>query len=232
MIFLYEVCFPGRAGVGGETALGRIFLIRHGEVAWNRENAYIGATDLPINSEGKLQAVRLASRLEHEGISAIYSSSLMRARQTAEIIAERLGLVVRLISELREVDYGEWEGMPEAELLERYPDVYPEWRRNPADIRIPGGETFAELRDRAFPAFCRIAEVHSDENVAIVAHKSTNRVILCCLLGISMDRYRQIGQVNSALNIIERRRDGRLVVNTINEHCHSYESYDLRVDTS
>lgn len=200
--------------------MGTIFLIRHGEVKWNRENSYIGSTDLPLNANGRSQAGLVAECLKHQHVSAIYSSDLIRARETAEIIAARLGLSVNTVPDLREVDYGEWEGLPESEVRKRYPDIFREWRLNPSGVRIPGGETFAELRDRAFPAFCRIAQAHPDENIAVVAHKSTNRVILCCILGIDVNNYRRIGQGNSALNVIETRKDGRMVVQTINESGH------------
>ncbi|MCX6374575.1 MAG: histidine phosphatase family protein [Armatimonadetes bacterium] len=200
--------------------MSRIYLIRHGEVAWNRENSYIGATDLPLNDEGKSQAALLADRLAQHKIAAVYSSDLTRARQTAEIIAERLGLPAVAIPELREVNYGEWEGVSETKLPTSHPDIYDEWRLNPAEVRIPGGETFAELKERAFSAFCRIAESHPSEDVVIVGHKSVNRVILCCLMGIDINRYKQIAQGNAALNVIERRADGRFVVESVNDAVH------------
>ena len=200
--------------------MAKVFLIRHGEVDWNRQNAYIGSTDLPLNPMGQAQARQLADYLRTKKISAIYSSSLIRAVQTAEIIAERLGVAVNICPELREVDYGEWEGVPESEVRERYPDFYPGWRANPLEVRTPGGETFGELRDRALPAFIEIAKAHPKDNVAIIAHKSANRVILACLLGMDVNRYRQIGQGNSCVNTIEARPDGGLVVESINLRGH------------
>ena len=200
--------------------MGKIFLIRHGEVEWNRRNAYIGSTDLPLNPMEQAQARQLAEYLRSKEISAIYSSDLIRASQTAEIIAARLSLKVNIYPELREVDYGEWEGVPESEVRERYPDFYPGWRANPLEVRTPGGETFGELRDRALPAFIEIAKAHPKDNVAILAHKSANRVILACLLGMDVNRYRQIGQGNSCVNTIEARPDGGLVVESINLRGH------------
>ena len=200
--------------------MGTLYLIRHGEVKWNREAAYVGSTDLPLDLTGRMQAERLTGYLESKCISAVYSSDLMRAYQTAEIIANRMGLPVHALKELREADYGEWEGVPEIEVPKLYPGIFEQWRDDVLNVRIPGGETFAELRDRAFPAFCRIAEAHPDGQVAIVAHKSTNRVILCCLLGVDVNTYRQLGQGNAAVNIIHRRQDGSFVVETINECCH------------
>ncbi|HUV05705.1 MAG TPA: histidine phosphatase family protein [Armatimonadota bacterium] len=200
--------------------MAKVFLIRHGEVDWNRQNAYIGSTDLPLNPMGQAQARQLADYLRTKKISAIYSSSLIRAVQTAETIAERLGVAVNICPELREVDYGEWEGVPESEVRERYPDFYPAWRANPLEVRTPGGETFGELRDRVLPAFIQLAQAHPNQNTAIIAHKSTNRVILACLLGADVNRYRQIGQGNSCINTIEVRSDGRFVVDSINVRGH------------
>jgi len=200
--------------------VGRLYLIRHGEVAWNRENSYIGSTDLPLNDEGRRQAELLADRLKGTDLAGVYSSDLSRARETAEIIAERLDLSVVIVPELRELDYGEWEGMPEIELPKRYPELYAQWRANPAEVRAPGGETFGELRDRACPAFERIAKAHAGENVIVVAHKSANRVMLCRLMGIDIKYYREIGQGNAALNVIERREDGRMVVESVNDMSH------------
>jgi len=200
--------------------LAKLYLIRHGEVEWNRENSYIGATDLPLNDEGKKQAALLADRLAQHKVSAVYSSDLIRARETAEIIAERFGLQVIMVPQIREVNYGEWEGVSETKLPTSHPEIYHDWRVNPAEVRIPGGETFAELRDRAFSAFRRIAESHPSEDVVIVGHKSVNRVILCCLMGIDINRYKQIAQGNAALNVIERREDGRFVVESVNDGVH------------
>lgn len=200
--------------------MGRIFLIRHGEVEWNRDNAYAGSTDIPLNAKGIEQAKRLAASFDNEDISAIYSSDLMRAFVTAETIAERLNLAVHPVRALQEVDYGEWEGVYEADIAKNYADVFSRWQHNPVDVRIPGGETFGELRDRAFPAFCEIAQAHKDENVIVVAHKSTNRVILCCILGMDVNHYKQISQGNACINIVEVRKNGDLVVDTINERCH------------
>ncbi len=200
--------------------MGRIYLIRHGEVAWNAESAYVGSTDIPLNETGRAQAEMLARRLERDDISAIYCSDLSRARETAEIVAERLDLSVVLVPALRELDYGQWEGVPEAEVPKRYPELFNAWRADPSNVSTPGGETFRQLADRAYPAFLAISEQHADENIAIVAHKSTNRTLLCCILGIDINRYKQVGQGNAAVNIIERRKDGRLVVEQINECCH------------
>ena len=199
-----------------EVSLGTIYLIRHGEVDWNRKNSYVGSTDIPLNATGRSQAMQVAEHLKDKKISAVYSSNLMRARVTAEIIAEKFGIPVTGVPAFQEVDYGEWEGLSESEIKERYQDIYARWREDPVGINAPNGESFGELRDRAYPAFIRIAEAHPDDNVVVVAHKSTNRVLLCRLLGIDVNLYRQIAQENACINTISVRSGGRLVVDTIN----------------
>ena len=211
-------------------SMSKIYLIRHGEVESNRKSAYVGSTDLALNDHGQHQAELAAEYLADKHISVVYASDLKRAYKTAEIIARRLGLTVTAVPELRELDYGDWEGAAEAEVPKLYGDVFLEWRKNPVDVRIPGGETVGELRDRAYPAFCRIVDQHSDDNLVIVAHKTTNRTLLCCLLGVDPNNYRQIGQGNAAMNVIERRNDGRLVVDQINEGCHLLGTEEIRED--
>jgi alpha-ribazole phosphatase len=200
--------------------LGKIYLLRHGEVAWNSKNAYVGSTDLPLNSTGLKQAELAAKDFKLKNISAVYSSDLKRAVQTAGSIAGALELSVTLLPELREVDYGLWEGLSEKEIAANYPDILAPWRADVKGVRIPGGETFQELCDRAFPAFTRIAEENADGNAVVVAHKSTNRVLICAALGIDINLYRSIGQDNACINRIERRSDGRFVVECINDTCH------------
>lgn len=200
--------------------MGFIYLIRHGEVAWNYSGAYVGVTDLQLNDVGLAQAHLLSDYLVRRNIAAVYSSDLQRARVTAEIIAEPLGLPVHRSIMLREINYGEWEGLTSEDISNRYGELYHKWISNAADIQIPGGETFRGMLNRSMAEFTKITDAHEDENIAVVAHKSVNRVIICQLLGMDINNYRMIGQVNSCFNIIQRRKKGDLVVQTINNRCH------------
>lgn len=202
-----------------EDDLLKVYLIRHGEVAWNRANSYVGRTDLALNETGRKQALSLAEFLLTKQISKIYASDLSRAMETAQIVGDKVGLSVQPLQELREVNYGDWEGLSEEAIAEKYPDIFPEWRRRAAEVRIPGGETFQEVKDRAFPAFQKIAASHSDESIVVVAHKSVNRVLLCSLLGVDVNRYRSIAQENACINTIQVRREDWLIVESINERC-------------
>jgi len=200
--------------------MGRIYLVRHGEVDFNRANAYIGRTDLPLNETGLTQARLLANYLTSKDISQVYSSTLARSAKTAEIVAEKLNLPVTRISQLRELDYGDWEGVPQKIVAEKYGEVYTEWHQRPLETRVPGGESIAMLIDRIQPVFQAIAESCRNRNVVIVGHKCVNRVLLCLALDIDPTFYRQIGQANAAINILEAREDGRIIVERINDTCH------------
>jgi len=163
----------------------RLLLVRHGLTTANQEDRWIGRTDPPLNEEGLAQAKALATRLAGEGLTAIYSSPQLRARQTAELIARACGLEVRIEPELREMDFGCWEGLTQAEIEVRYPDQMRTWWANPAAEPAPhGGETLTRVAQRAKAAYNKIVARHSDgETVLIVAHAGVLQALLCEALG-------------------------------------------------
>jgi len=204
----------------GASDLGQLYLIGHGDVAWNSDRpAYCGATDLELTPQGREQAERLADRLAGVPLAAVHSSDLRRALDTAAAIAAAHGLTPVVEPALREVNYGEWEGLSEEEVCRLWPEVYEAWRQDAEHVRIPGGETFRELDERFVAAVTAIAQRHTGQAVAVVAHKSTNRVFLCWLLGLSSSRYRRFGQDNAAANILQY-DGGRWRVDLINDTCH------------
>lgn len=198
----------------------RILLIRHGRVAWNAKSAYTGWTDVPLDECGREEAALVAQRLKTVNLAAVYSSDLCRARNTAEIIASQHPLGVEIEPNLKEVNYGEWEGLSIDEVKNAYGEVfYKSWADDPERVRIPGGETFGELRDRAVPAIKRIASLHPGGIVAIVAHRSVNRVLICHWLGLGVNSYKKIEQYNGAINSIAF-RGNPAAIETVNDVCH------------
>lgn len=198
----------------------RVYLIRHGRVKWNVDDAaYAGWTDTPLDETGVKQAEQLAYRLKDIDISAVYSSDMSRAVCTASEIACTHGLQVEIIPELREINYGEWEKVTRTEIRRRWGDFYDRWLEDAEHVQIPGGETLAEVRDRALPAVERIVADHPDQTVAFVAHKTVNRMLICHWLDMDISRYREIGQYNSAVNIVKF-IGNRVVIETVNDVCH------------
>ncbi|MDO8682306.1 MAG: alpha-ribazole phosphatase [Armatimonadota bacterium] len=199
--------------------MGKLYLIRHGEVTWNKRACYTGWTDLPLTDNGVSQAVSVAERLKPEPLEAVYCSDLQRAKVTADQIAASHRLTPIVDTDLRELNYGEWEGVQEAQLPVRDPDHYAAWVANPAEVGVPAGESFNQLLARVSQAMSRIMEAHPDGTVAVVAHKSANRVMLCHWLSVNINLYKRTGQDNGAINTVIFNPD-RVQVEGINDTCH------------
>jgi len=145
-----------------------LLLVRHGETDWNADGRLQGQTDRPLSEFGRRQALQLAEELAGERIEAIYASDLARARETAEIVGERLGLPVALDPDLREKDWGTWEGLTAAE-RDRVEFV---------------GESTEEHQERILRALRRISERHpGDGRVLVVTHGGSMRRVQTAALG-------------------------------------------------
>jgi broad specificity phosphatase PhoE len=147
-----------------------LLLVRHGETDWNAEGKLQGHTDRPLNDYGRRQARALADRLAGENIDAVYASDLSRARETAEIVGEKLGLTVAVDPDLREKNWGNWEGLTSDERLH---------------IEFEG-ETSEAHRDRTLSAVQRIVERHPGERVVVVTHGGSLRRIQAAVSGFAL----------------------------------------------
>jgi broad specificity phosphatase PhoE len=147
-----------------------ILLARHGETDWNLERRVQGHADRPLNETGLAQARALADELEPVPLDAVYSSDLARARETARIVADRLGLPVTTLRELREKHFGTWEGLTDEEILRRFPSA----RQDPWG----DAETPEQLSGRVLAALRRIAAEHPRGQVLVVAHGGPLRALL------------------------------------------------------
>jgi broad specificity phosphatase PhoE len=199
----------------------RIFLIRHGETEWNRIHRFQGRIDVPLNQKGKEQAHALTLALRDEALTAIYSSPLMRAVETARFIKvfhpstplfEEEGLV--------EMDLGEFDGMEAGVWAAQYQDFFKAWRNTPACIKMPGGESLQEVQIRAIDTVERISKLYpSGSTLLLCSHNFVNRTILCYALGIPLDRFRDFQQEPAALNVLLK-KEGRLWVEIVNDISH------------
>jgi len=166
-----------------------LLLVRHGETAWNAERRFQGHADPPLNDVGRRQARVLADELAGERIDAVYASDLARARETAAIVAERRGIPVVALPELREIDVGEWQGLTWPEIEERYPEGVRAWHETGAGWER--GETYDELGARILAVLRRIAQDHAGERVLVVGHGGTVRAIRAYLEGRSVAESRR-----------------------------------------
>jgi broad specificity phosphatase PhoE len=163
-----------------------IILCRHGETDWNRSGRYQGSTDVPLNETGRRQARELAEELRHEPIEAVYSSTLARAYDTARVIACVRGVSVTRDARLDEINQGVWEGLRRDEIVVAHRELHERWTTYPLDLRLPGGETLEEVRDRVSAALRDIVLRHPDGTVCIVAHSVSMAMVKHVVEGLSL----------------------------------------------
>ena len=168
-----------------------VLLVRHGETDWNRERRIQGQSDPPLNDRGRRQAHALAERLGGTRLDAVYASDLLRARETAEILAARLGLPVVVDRELRELDFGSWEGHIVDELRKRDPADVGRWLAT-GEPAWQHGETHADLARRVRRAVARLAEIHRGGQILLVAHGGPVRALLMAADGRDFVTERQM----------------------------------------
>lgn len=164
-----------------------LWLVRHGQTDWNLEGRFQGQSDALLNGEGVLQAENLADQLIHAGrFDAIFTSDLLRAARTAEIIAGRLNLPVQVDHRLREVNQGEWEGMLIRDIVNTYRNIWEERRANPEMARAPGGESVVEVSVRMIQAADEISCRHPAGRVLVVSHGLALATLVCAARDIPL----------------------------------------------
>jgi alpha-ribazole phosphatase len=194
----------------------RIYLIRHGEIAGSEVLRYNGQIDVLLTPKGIDQYHVLAERLKDVPVSACYTSDLSRCVQGAEILCAQREVRVQTRRELRELSFGEWEGMAWTELAERFPEAWKNRMKSFVEFRAPGGENLLDLRDRVVPAMQEIVARHPGEEVFVIGHGGVNRVILLDAMAAPPSSMFRIEQDYGCLNIIDYYEDGNLVVKLLN----------------
>jgi probable phosphoglycerate mutase len=167
-----------------------LHLVRHGDTAQAAEGIFCGDLDPPLLESGRLQAERVGQAARSLGVSALYCSPKLRARMTAEPIAQACGLEATVDDGLREIAYGTWEGRLESEVRASEPDAYEAWRTDPSLVAPPGGETAFAIAARSLPVALRARRENPQGHVMLVSHKATVRVLVSALLGMPLGRYR------------------------------------------
>ena len=209
----------------------KIFLVRHGEVAGNRGDAkrgdapvFVGWSDLPLNACGEQQALQIGAFLEAEKIHGVYSSDLQRAEKTAARIAEKHGLNVETNEALREVNYGKWEGLSEADLHREYSQAWPARQSDPWNIAAVEGENYAQMWARFFPVWKELLQKHHGETFVLVGHNGLLRMLLCYLTGAPFGNFKRFHVANGGVSRVEIMHDDdnleRIVLKSVNETAH------------
>ena len=197
----------------------KIFLIRHGETAWNKAGRLQGTSNVLLSPEGIRQAKLLAQHTPFHTVDAIYSSDLSRALTTAKILSEKFNLPVIEERGFRETNFGDWEGKFFSDLM--LIDGFEKFFTHPDKVHPPNGETFLECQARALTALEEIVADSPNQSIIIVSHGAVIRLILCAALEMPIRKMWAINQVNMAVNII-RIDGGSVTVELVNSTAHLY----------
>jgi broad specificity phosphatase PhoE len=183
----------------------RFWLVRHGQTDWNLTGRWQGQSPVapPLNETGKAQVLALRSQLKTLQISAIYSSDLLRSRETAEIIAKQIDRPVIFDSRLREMGLGLWEGMCSDEIKACYPQELAERLRDPLNICAPQGESPKQVAERVVAAGNEMGRIHCGESILIVAHGISLAILICLSQEISLEKVYEYVPPNAKLVPVE-----------------------------
>lgn len=199
----------------------RIYMVRHGATKLSAEDRFAGAVDVELSDEGKFQAARLAERLADDPIAAIYCSPMTRTVQTATILATPHNAPVIHREGLREIHHGHWEGMRRADVESQFPDEYTSWEEDPFTFAPEGGEAGVNVIARALPIIREMILEHRGQNVLVVSHKATLRLLISSLLGFDARGYRdRLDQSPACLNVLDFKNPIRARLMLFNDVSH------------
>ena len=194
-----------------------LILVRHGETPFNRERKVQGITDMELNDSGLRQAHQLALALKDHEIHQIYSSPLKRACKTAEAINQFHNVPIHRRSGLMEMDQGDFEGLSFKELMACEKDFLRKWIADPAMTKMPNGESFIEVQERAWNAIEDI--IMQDENALVVSHNFTIAAILCKIKCVDLSLFRD-SCVETASKTIVQFTNGVGKIGLFNDRSH------------
>ncbi len=182
----------------------RLWLVRHGTTLWNNEQRFCGHSDIPLAAEGHLQAHWLARRLRTQSITKMYSSDLLRARQTAEMIAAQSPqrVQVETSSSWREMAFGAWEGLTYAQIAQLFPADL-DFFTNPLAASPPGGESLTILAQRVQNAFIELVHASGEGDRVLVSHGGPLRILLCIVLGMPLEQQWRLHLAPGSLSAID-----------------------------
>ena len=205
-----------------------IYLVRHGQTAWNKEEIFRGRTDVPLDEIGLKQAELAGQYFKGMEIHAIFSSPLSRAWQTAEKVAELHNLKVQSLQGIADMSFGNWEGHPHQEIRQNDSKTYRQWVETPHLVRLPGGEGLDDVRVRAMASLEEVIRLQPGKTLILVSHRVVNKVIICGILGLDNSHFWQITQDPTAINLIQY-KNGKYILSLMNETCHLKSLKEERV---
>lgn len=197
-----------------------ILLIRHGETEWNILGKFQGCTDIALSEEGIKQARLLRDRLKGD-FDFLYASPLIRALETARIISEETNKKAMIAQDIREINFGEWEGLTIKDISEKYPEIFKSWRSDKLEGKLCGGDaSIQNASNRAKECILNIVKEHKGEKVAIVAHGGIIKAALIGIFGWDMTMYHKMALGNTCINTITFDVDLKPVLLGLNDTNH------------
>lgn len=198
----------------------KLYLIRHGESAWNVKHLYTGQQDVPLSELGELQAGRVAEKWGAMEFEALYASPLKRAYATARPLALAKKMPLRVDERLAEIHHGAWEGSPAAVIREQYAEEYLAWRTEPHRMKMPDGESLDDVAQRVGTFLSDLYAEHADGNILIVTHDAVLRVIILQTLHLGLEHFWRWRFDNASVSMVERVGDGNFRLALLNAVHH------------
>jgi len=180
-----------------------VLLARHGETLWNEMRLIQGRTDVALSDTGREQAQALAVALASIPLSSIYCSPLLRARETAKILATPHEIVTKVDEGFVEINFGEWEGKTHSALRKQFQEQYERWLLDPGQVEVPRAERFNDVQARVVRSFEGIIRENDGKVVAIVGHGGVNRTLILSLTQANSGAFWRLRQDLACLNLIE-----------------------------
>lgn len=204
----------------------KLYLIRHGETFWNCESKTQGCTNVGLSEKGILQGKLLAEKLKktNDVFKKIFTSDLDRCHLTAKLIDKELQAGVEIDTGLREMSFGDWEGLTIDEIKRQHSKEYIRWRNDPCDAKIPRGEDLKAVQNRCLDSVKSISDIYSHGSIIIVSHGVAIKTIILGLLGLDLSRFYSLTISNASINKIEFRDYGPVITN-LNDSCHLESGY-------
>jgi broad specificity phosphatase PhoE len=196
-----------------------VYLTRHGQTEWNNIGRMMGWTNEDLNETGRIQAERLAKRLENVPLDAVYCSPLQRAITTGAIVGAKHGVTPKTSQGLIEINYGIWEGMARTDVKEKWPELHRIMMDNPENFQYPGGESYKDLRVRVVAAFNDVVKAEEGRNLLMVSHQGILKILIAELMGISYNDWNKFEVRNASLTSLTVEH-GHVHFMTLNEFTH------------
>lgn len=199
----------------------KIYIVRHGETQWNKEEVFRGRKDIPLNETGQKQAEMVGLYFRNKGINRILSSPLVRAVQTAEAVWKTTGVAVETKDAFTDINFGIWEGLPLREVEERYPGDFGAWKTSPENLMIENGETLETVRKRISMGLAATLSV-TEGTIVVVTHRVICKLIVLDCLKIGNEHFWDLKYDPASLTLLEKRHTVFTLVFS-NDTCHLRE---------